>query len=503
MAVQKLARIGIVGAGAMGRGIAQLMAQCGCETLVFDLDRTAGEDALAFVAGIWQRLVEKGRMTASDAEAARARLSQVDSLAKFARCDLVIEAIVERLDAKTALFCELETIVAQNTILATNTSSLSVTEIAAACARPERVAGLHFFNPAPLMKLVEIIAGERTDPQVTAALAALIKRTGHHGVTVGDTPGFLVNHAGRAYTTEALKILAEGVAAPVTIDAIARDAAGFRMGPFELLDLTGLDVSVPAMQTIYRGFYQEPRLRPVEIGRRRLAAGLLGRKTGEGFYRYGDKGERLPAESLEEPAGALPDRVAIAGTDWAAERLAGWCKGLGVEIVDPSAETLTLVAPIGTDTATLCARSLSDPQWTIGVDVCFGLDSHTTLATNPATQPQAAGQALALARKNGAAASLVRDSAGLVLQRIVALIVNLACDIAQQAIARPADVDAAVKLALAYPRGPLQWGDAIGPGIVLEILDGLVETTGDPRYRPSPWLSRRAKLGLSLLREEP
>jgi len=294
MAVKKLARIGIVGAGAMGRGIAQLMAQCGCETLVFDLDRTAGEDALAFVAGIWLRLVEKGRMTASDAEAARARLSQVDSLAKFARCDLVIEAIVERLDAKTALFCELETIVGQSTILATNTSSLSVTEIAAACARPGRVAGLHFFNPAPLMKLVEIIAGERTDPQVTDALATLIERTGHHGVTVGDTPGFLVNHAGRAYTTEALKILAEGVAAPVTIDAIARDAAGFRMGPFELLDLTGLDVSVPAMQTIYRGFYQEPRLRPVEIGRRRLAAGLLGRKTGEGFYTYGDNGEQLP-----------------------------------------------------------------------------------------------------------------------------------------------------------------------------------------------------------------
>ncbi|HSG96169.1 MAG TPA: 3-hydroxyacyl-CoA dehydrogenase family protein, partial [Afifellaceae bacterium] len=168
-----------------------------------------------------------------------------------------------------------------------------------------------------------------------------------------------------------------------------------------------------------------------------------------------------------------------------------------------AAETLTLVAPVGTDTATECARLQTDPEWTVGVDVCFGLDGHRTLATNPATIPEAAGQALALARADDVAASLVRDSAGLVLQRIIALIVNLACDIAQQRIARPADIDTAVKLGLAYPHGPLQWGDAIGPARVLDILEGLVATTGDPRYRPSPWLSRRARLGLSLLRQEP
>ncbi len=503
VAQRAIERIAVVGAGAMGRGIAQLMAQCGCKVLVFDLDPAATTDALASVVKVWERLVEKGRMTAADAEAARARLSQADSLAGFADCDLVVEAIVERLDAKTALFCELEKIIAPDAILATNTSSLSVTEIAAACARPGCVAGLHFFNPVPLMKLVEIVAGERTDPPVIDALAALIERTGHRGVQVGDTPGFLVNHAGRAYTTEALKILAEGVAPPATIDAIVREAAGFRMGPFELLDLTSLDVSVPAMETIYRGFYQEPRLRPVELGRRRLAAGLLGRKTGEGFYNYSESGERLPADIPEEPAGALPDRTAVAGTGWAAERLRDWCARLGVDVVDPAPQTLTLVAPVGTDTTTECARFQTDPEWTIGVDVCFGLDSHRTLATSPATRPEAAGQALALACKDGVAAALVHDSAGLILQRIVALIVNLACDIAQQRIARPADIDAAVKLGLAYPHGPLEWGDAIGPALVLEILEGLVATTGDPRYRPSPWLSRRARLGLSLLRQEP
>jgi 3-hydroxybutyryl-CoA dehydrogenase len=378
-------RVGVVGAGAMGRGIAQLMAQCGCEALVFDLDPAASEDALASVAAIWDRLVEKGRMTAADVKTARASLSRADSLTGFADCDLVIEAIVERLDTKTALFGELEKIVAPDAILATNTSSLSVTEIAAACDRPGRVAGLHFFNPVPLMKLVEVVAGERTDAAVTEALATLITRTGHRGVHVGDTPGFLVNHAGRAYTTEALKILAEGVAAPATIDAIAREAAGFRMGPFELLDLTGLDVSVPAMETIYRGFYEEPRIRPAEIGRRRLAAGLLGRKAGEGFYRYSQSGERLPADIVEGSDGILPDRVAVAGTGWAADRLRDWCASLGVDVVDPAPQTLTLVAPVGTDTATECAWFQTDPEWTLGVDVCFGVDSHRTLATSPAT----------------------------------------------------------------------------------------------------------------------
>ena len=500
-AEQAIERIGVVGAGAMGRGIAQLMAQAGYQTLVFDADPLASDNALASVNGIWDRQVEKGRMTAADTEAARARLSQADSLAGFADCDLVIEAIVERLDTKRALFLELEKIAAPHAVLATNTSSLSVTEIAAACDRPGRVAGLHFFNPVPLMKLVEIVCAERTDRAVAEALVALIERTGHRGIRVGDTPGFLVNHAGRAYTTEALKILGEGVAAPATIDALAR-AAGFRMGPFELLDLTGLDVSVPAMETIYRGFYEEPRLRPVEIGRRRLAANLLGRKTGKGFYPYAESGERKPADIIEEPTGVLPDRVAVAGTGWAADRLRDWCEGLGVDVVDPMADTLTLVAPVGTDTTTQCARLQTDPAWTISVDVCFGLGSHRTLATSPATGMVAAGYAIALARKDGGAAALVRDSAGLVLQRIVAAIVNLACDIAQQGIARPDDIDTAVKLALAYPHGPLEWGDAIGPEIILEILDGLVATTGDPRYRPSPWLSRRARLGLSLLREE-
>src|SRR5690606_10302928 len=211
----------------------------------------------------------------------------------LAGCDLVVEAIVERLDAKRALFAELEGIVGEGCVLASNTSSLSVTAIAAGCARPQRVVGWHFFNPVPLMKVVEVVNGARTEPGIVDDMVALSRATGHLPVVAQDTPGFIVNHAGRAYGTESLKALSEGVADVPTIDRILReqvgfDGSGFRLGPFELMDLTGLDVSHPVMESIYRQFYDEARFRPSVITAQRVAAGLLGRKTGEGFYRYAD-----------------------------------------------------------------------------------------------------------------------------------------------------------------------------------------------------------------------
>ncbi|WP_455374524.1 3-hydroxyacyl-CoA dehydrogenase [Limibacillus halophilus] len=502
MSEREIERLGIVGAGAMGRGIAQLFAQSGLEVRLFDIEAGAVKAALESVSALWDRLVEKGRLSAAEAEAARARLLPADSLEQFKDCDLVVEAVVEKLEVKTALFAQLEGIVEPGAILASNTSSLSITAIAAACARPGRVAGLHFFNPVPLMKLVEIVAGERSAPETVAALEALVARAGHKGVRVGDTPGFLVNHAGRAYGTEALKLLQEGVAPPVVVDRVAREAGGFRMGPFELLDLTALDVSIPVMESIYQGFYEEPRLKPAEIGRRRLTAGLLGRKAGEGFYRYGEDGQKLLIEAPEPPKARLPANLAVAGEGWAADALRAWAKAQGLDLLSPSTAALILVAPLGEDVSSLCARLDLDAKRTLGMDAVFGLKSHRTLATNPATLPEKAAEALALARKDGTPASLIKDSPGLLLQRLVAGIVNLASEIAQLGIASPADIDAAVTLGLGYPKGPLAWGDALGPEKVLEILRGLAAATGDPRYRPSLWLRRRAELGLSLLTEE-
>ena len=495
-------RVGIVGAGAMGRGIAQLLAQSGLEVRLFDIDHAAVGEALETVSKVWDRLVEKGRLTADDKASAQARLKAAGELPALSGCDLVIEAVVEKLEIKTALFQELEGLLPDEAIIASNTSSLSITRIAAACKRPERIAGLHFFNPVPLMKLVEIVAGERSALATLDALANLVERTGHRGVRVGDSPGFLVNHVGRAYGTEALRLLQEGVAQPQQVDRVAREAGRLRMGPFELLDLTALDVSIPVMESIYHGFYEDPRLKPAEIGRRRLAAGLLGRKTGEGFYRYGEGMKRETPPLPPEPAGKPPANLAVAGEGWAAERLRGWAAEQGVDLLPPGDAALVLVAPLGEDVSALAARLDLDPRHTLGVDAVFGLDSHRTLAATPATLPEKAGEALALLRADGTPATLIKDSPGLLLQRLIAGIVNLGCEIAQQGIAAPADIDAAVTLGLGYPNGPLAWGDALGPARVLEILRGLESSTGDPRYRPSLWLRRRAELRLSLLKEE-
>jgi 3-hydroxybutyryl-CoA dehydrogenase len=280
--------LGIVGTGAMGRGIAQIAAQAGIRVLLFDALHGAAANARETVVGTLAKLADKGRISADALAAATARLEVVRNLDELASAQVIVEAIVENLDVKKQLFQQLEDIIGADCILATNTSSLSVTSIAAACKRPERVAGFHFFNPVPLMKIVEVIDGLLTAPWAADALLALGGRMGHTAVRAKDTPGFIVNHAGRGFVTEALRVLGEGIADFREVDCIMREAAGFRMGPFELMDLTGLDVSQPVMESIYHQYYQEARYRPSPIAAQRLTGGLLGRKTGRGFYDYAD-----------------------------------------------------------------------------------------------------------------------------------------------------------------------------------------------------------------------
>jgi len=291
--------VGIVGAGIMGRGIVQIAAQSGIRVLLYDTKQGAVVEAYESIHQTMEKLVQKGKISSSKKEATLRNILCVDSLQKYSCCNLVIEAIVEQLDIKHQLFVELESIVPGNCILATNTSSLSVTEIASVCKNPCRVAGFHFFNPVPLMKLAEVIDGILTHQWVVDGLVALTHRMGHTPVCAKDTPGFIVNHAGRGFVTEALRILSEGVAEHQDVDRIMRQGVGFRMGPFELLDLTALDVSHPAMEAIYNQYYQEPRLRPSPLARQRLMAGLLGRKTQRGFYAYTDGvQESLPEQEV-------------------------------------------------------------------------------------------------------------------------------------------------------------------------------------------------------------
>lgn len=498
--------IGIAGAGAMGRGIAQIAAQAGSLVRLYDTQPEAVQRAIGELGTQWDRLQEKGRMDAGQVQAAKGRLQPAASLQDLADCDLVIEAVVERLEVKKSLFGELERIVRPDAVLATNTSSLSVTAIAAGAQHPARIAGFHFFNPVPLMKVVEVIAGLKTDPAVCEGLTAYAKQMGHTPVQAQDTPGFIVNHAGRGYNTEALRIASEGVADFATIDRILRDQVGFRLGPFELMDLTGLDVSQPVMESVYRQYFDEPRYRPNVIAAQRLAGNVLGRKTGEGFYRYVDGKAQVPPEPPVPTVDEMPP-VWVSTRAARRQELYQLLKELGAKVEtgqSASAQALTLVAPLGFDMTTVAVVERLDPARTVGIDLLVedAATKRRVLATNPATRADMRDAAHALFARDGKPVSVIRDSGGFVTQRVVATIVNIASDMCQQRICTPQDLETAVTLGLGYPLGPLAMGDRWGPTNVLEVLFNLQTVYGDPRYRPSPWLRRRGAIGLSLKQEE-
>jgi len=499
--------VGIIGAGIMGRGIAQVAAEAGITVLLADARPEVVTEAVAFCADMIRRKVTKGSLTHEDAEAAIARLRATDAgpdrgYDAFSSCHIVIEAVAERLDIKQVVITALENVVSNDCILATNTSSLSVTGIASKARRPERVAGFHFFNPVPLMRLVEVIGGIMTDESVLDALAAVARRLGHRPVRVADTPGFLVNHAGRAFATEALRIVSEGIADFADVDRIMVDAAGFRLGPFEILDLTGLDVSHAVMDSIYHQYYEEPRYRPVPIVAQRHAAGLFGRKTGRGFYTYVGGHAQKPAEPAVPEVDPTDIRVWISRRyPDAADALCGVVEAAGARIETgerPSDEAIIMLTPFGEDTTTAALAEDLDPIRSVAVDCLLGLDRRRTLMRTPVTRRDIRDTAHALLAAERYPVTVIRDSPGFIAQRIIACIVNIGADIAQQRIASPEDINTAVEVGLGYPRGSLRFGDDLGPRRILGILDACHAFYGDPRYRASPWLKRRALLNAPL-----
>jgi 3-hydroxybutyryl-CoA dehydrogenase len=477
---------GVAGAGTMGRGIAQVLAQSGARTLLFDAQPGAARKARESIQAALGKLAEKGRLSAAEVDAAMGRLEVVDALGALAPCHVVVEAIVEDLGAKQALFRSLEDIVGDQAILASNTSSLSVTAMAAACKRPQRVAGYHFFNPVPVMKIVEVVDGVLTDPAATEALTGLAKRFGHTPIRCKDTPGFVVNHAGRAFTPEALRVLSEGIADFATIDRILVDAAGFRIGPFGLMDLVGLDVAHAVMKSMYDQYFEEPKYKPSFLAEPRVAAGLLGRKTGRGWYAYGKDGA-VPVPEGKVPEVRPPKSV--------------WSEIAEFATTQSKDAEVCIVAPLGKDATTAALELGLDPARTVAVDPMF-FSKRLTLMTTPVTRPEARDAAHAALAATGRKVSVINDSPGFVAQRVVAHIVNVGCDIAQMRIAAPQDLDRAVTLGLGYPKGPLAMGDALGAGKILAILDAMHAIYREPRYRASPWLRRRANLGISLLTSE-
>ena len=489
--------IGIVGAGAMGRGIAQVSITGGMKALLFDAADGAAAKAEEFIHGMLDRNVDKGRMEAADAEAAKSRLSVVSTLEGLAPCNLVVEAIVENIAIKQEVFTSLEKVVADDAIIASNTSSIRIASIAAACERKDRIAGLHFFNPVPLMRLVEVIRAPHTSDKTADTLIEIGKFMGRTPVIAKDGPGFLVNLGGRAYTTEAMRLLHEGVASPAQIDAVMRDCCNFRMGPLELADLTGIDVNFPVSKIILEGYFGDQRLATSPIHEAMREAGLLGRKTKAGFYTYADDGSQagggIAADHVTESAPA--NRVVMIEED---EELKELFVQAGAEVVAvDDGESPIICAPIGEDCTSAAVRLNADHARLVAVDTLTPYDKRITIMTTPGAEVEAVNSVSARLASTGIKVTAINDSFGFIAPRIRAMIANLGCEMAQTGVAGPEDIDTAMTLGLNYPIGPMALTDAMGAEIVLALLDAFYGLTGDRRYRPSQWLRRRALLGLS------
>ena len=487
--------VGVVGAGAMGAGIAQVSAMAGMTVKLFDTRAQAAGDAIQKMQAWFDKRVSDGKLDEAMRNQYVSSLSVAPALDDLASCDLVIEAIIENAQAKIELFNALETIVADTAILASNTSSIPIGVLAAGCRVQQRIAGLHFFNPVPLMRLVEIIAAPRTGKSVLDALDDYVNAVGKTAVHVKDMPGFLVNFGGRAYPTEGLAIVHEGVATPGQVDEIMRDCYGFRMGPFELMDLTGIDVNFPVTELVHQSFFGDPRLRSTPLHRYLLATGQLGRKSGRGFYDYSQGSAQAAVSGVDAaPGSALPCQTVIVDLADAAlcELLSQTGVGMSADDDGVSPRVVTLK---GEDCSTWASRTGVDYRRVVAVDTLGDTSRRVTLMAAPGHDP-ACVQSVAALFGQSRSVTLINDSMGFVGQRIVAMVANLGCDMAQTRLATPADIDLAMRLGLNYPQGPLEMVDTFGADTLYAMLQTMQALSGDDRYRPSPWLRRCAQLGL-------
>ena len=488
--------VGVVGTGAMGRGIAQVTAEGGIKAIMFDAAPGGAAKARAAILDTLKGLVAKGHKTDSDLANADANLGIAEKIEDLKSCHVVVEAVFENLEVKQKLFGELEAVIAPDAILASNTSSIRIASIARALKHRDRVCGMHYFNPVPRMKLVEVIRAADTAQWVVDAMVALGKRQTRVPVVGGDTPGFLVNLGGTAIGTEGLRIMQEGRATPSQVDAVMRDTCGFRMGPFELMDLTGIDVNFPARKIIYEGFFHDRRMTPSPYHESLYAAGKLGRKTGGGWYGYDEKGAKIDAGADHATSHMPASSVVIMDTH--NKKLLSLLNGDGAKMLAADdGKSPILVAPIGKDCTTTAIELGLDPKRTVAVDLTGDTAKRITIMMAPGFDPAIRDATVALLAKSGTKVTVIKDSPGFIAQRMCSMIANLGCEMAMIGIASAADVDTAMTLGLNYPHGPLALADWMGVKECHEILVQIQAITGDDRYRPSQWLRRRAMLGLS------
>ena len=534
------ARIGVLGAGTMGAGIAQLACRAGADTLLYDPIADALERGLERARKGLQKEAERGRATAEEAQAAAERLRAVADLEELAGCELVIEAVPERLELKHELYRRLSDIVDEECVLATNTSSLLVTAIAAGASHPERVVGMHFFNPAPLMRLLEVVAGERSSEAALARAHATGEAMGKTVIRASDGPGFLVNRCNRPFGLEALRLLQERIADIATIDRICRMEGGFRMGPFELMDLVGVDTGFEISKSFFEQSFGEPRWRPSPISARYVAAGMYGRKSGRGYYDYGGPdprpGHAYRPEDPEPIDSAAPTGgegvVIVAGEGALAEELRAAATDAGYEVRAPHAPTGGVLPalmvdcerrpdrrsrgtldgshpdrrgtpppPQGGARLVLCAHGslgVLDPDGSsVGFHVVppLGHAGLVELTRGEGSSPLAAGRAERFFAALGKHVAWVADAPGLVLGRIVCQVINESAFALGEGVGSARDIDLGMVLGLSHPRGPFEWADMIGLDHVLAVLEGLCEEYREERYRPAPALRALVQAG--------
>jgi 3-hydroxybutyryl-CoA dehydrogenase len=484
----------VVGAGIMGMGIAQVAAQSGHNVWVYDTRPEAAVQAKHKLADTLAALVTKGKMTADAVQGVLSRITPVAQLSDAAHVRLVVEAIVENLAVKRSLFQELEALVGEHCILATNTSSLSVTAIANGLKHPARMVGMHFFNPVPLMKLVEVVSGLQTDAAVAQSIFDLAGAWGKTAVHARSTPGFIVNRIARPFYAETLALLQEQAAQPEQLDALFR-GAGFRMGPCELIDLIGHDTNFSVTQSVFEANFFDRRFTPSLVQREMVEGGLLGRKSGRGFYNYPDGAPALAASHVS----TLPVTAqwVVHGSGDVADALASavsQCLG------GKTASRATSSNWFGLEVAGLQLRQTDGrPAWQVAQDACLKdvavFDELPTVAGGVLAfacvgRQNASELAAAALHALGYVPAQVSDTPGLVVARTLAMLVNEAADAVLHGVCTPEGANAAMKLGVNYPAGPFDWLDRMGRARVVAVLHALDACYRGERYRVSPWLQR-------------